>query len=352
MVLDADEARTVLGVLATTAAFAVILAVVASAPLGRDAARLEAAVRRIEAGDRTGRTGVQRADELGHVARALDELTERLDQLERERPSFEHERRTMLSSVGHDLRTPLAALRAAVEALADGVAPDPDRYLRAMARDVEALSALVDDLFLLASIESRRLELPCESLDLAELADEAVEALSPAAAAGSVTLARRRPGPRRHRRQRGGHRADPAQPDRQRHPPRTRLVHDRHRRHRWRCRADHRPRARLPRRVLGPRLRALRPRRSQPLPRAPAGRARTGNRPRAGRSPRRPDLDRARHWRPGRLPAARRLMLSASGQPEPSRPECVVPDPRNTARRAERVTLRRPRVRRRRWRSR
>ena len=188
MVLDASEARTVLGVLATTAAFAVILAVVASVPLGRDAERLETAVRRIEAGDRTGRTGVQRADELGHVARALDELTERLDQLERERSSFEQERRTMLSSVGHDLRTPLAALQAAVEALADGVAPDPERYLRAMARDIEALSSLVDDLFLLASIESRRLELPREPLDLAELADEAAEALSPAAAARGVTL--------------------------------------------------------------------------------------------------------------------------------------------------------------------
>ena len=60
----------------------------------------------------------------------------------------------MLSSVSHDLRTPLAALRAAVEALADGVAPDPDRYLRSMARDVEALSALVDDLFLLSRIEA------------------------------------------------------------------------------------------------------------------------------------------------------------------------------------------------------
>jgi two-component system, OmpR family, sensor histidine kinase BaeS len=194
MVLDAGEVRTVLAMLATTAAFAAVLAVVASVPLGRDAQRLETAVRRLEAGDRTGRTGVQRADELGHVARALDELTERLDQLERERSGFEQERRTMLSSVGHDLRTPLAALRAAVEALADGVAPDPERYLRAMARDVEALSALVDDLFLLASIESGRLELPRQPLDLAELADEAAEALAPAAAMHGVTLCLDAPG--------------------------------------------------------------------------------------------------------------------------------------------------------------
>lgn len=188
MVLDDGEAVTVIGVLATTAVLATVLALVASAPLGRDAERLESAVRRLEDGDRSGRTGVRRSDELGHVARALDELTARLDELERERASFEEERRMMLSSVGHDLRTPLAALRAALEALVDGIAPDPDRYLRSMVRDVEALGSLVDDLFLLASIEAGRLELPRQPVDLAELADEAIEALTPAAARAGVDL--------------------------------------------------------------------------------------------------------------------------------------------------------------------
>src|SRR5690606_12087994 len=137
MVLDSEQARSVLQVLAVTAVLATGLAVVASAPLGRDAEKLAETVRRIEAGDRSTRTEVVRADELGHVARALDQLSARLDQLERERQTFEDERRAMLTSVGHDLRTPLAAMRAAIEALQDGVAPDVPRYLWAMARDVE-----------------------------------------------------------------------------------------------------------------------------------------------------------------------------------------------------------------------
>ena len=95
----------------------------------------------------------------------------------------------MLSSIGHDLRTPLAALQVAVEALADGVAPDPDRYLRSMRRDVEALAALVDDFFLLARIESGRLDLNPVGVDLTEVVDEAMEALAPVAAASDVTLA-------------------------------------------------------------------------------------------------------------------------------------------------------------------
>ena len=111
MVLDAGQVRTTVGVLAATAVFATVLALVASAPLGRDTRRLESTVSALKAGDRSVRTGVRRADELGQVAQALDELTERLDALERERSTFEQERRAMLTSVGHDLRTPLSALR-------------------------------------------------------------------------------------------------------------------------------------------------------------------------------------------------------------------------------------------------
>ena len=194
MVLDAGQARTTVGVLAATAVFATLLAAVASAPLGRDTRRLEETVSQLKAGDRSVRTGVRRADELGQVAQALDELTARLDALERERATFEQERRAMLTSVGHDLRTPLSALRAAIEALADGVAPDPPRYFRAMARDVEALSSLVEDLFLLGSIESGRLVLSTEPVNVSELADEAVEALQPAATARSVSLHLHSPG--------------------------------------------------------------------------------------------------------------------------------------------------------------
>ena len=58
-----------------------------------------------------------------------------------------------------------------------------------MRRDVEALSALVDDFFLLARIESGRFDLYPVAVDLTEIADEAVEALAPVAAASGVTLA-------------------------------------------------------------------------------------------------------------------------------------------------------------------
>ena len=102
--------------------------------------------------------------------------------------TYEAERTALFSSVSHDLRTPLAALQVSVEALADGIAPDPDRYIRSMKRDVQAISSLVEDLFLLARIEHDELELQPETFDLAEIADEAIEALAPVAAARRLKL--------------------------------------------------------------------------------------------------------------------------------------------------------------------
>ncbi|CAN5726140.1 hypothetical protein BH24ACT5_BH24ACT5_23670 [soil metagenome] len=188
MVLDTDAIRTVAPVLVVTVLFAVILVSAASRGLTRDAERLEATVRDVAAGRRDVRSAVDRADELGLISQAVDELTEQLDELEQQRASYEAERQQMLTSVGHDLRTPLSALRAATEALADGVAADPDRYVRSMQRDVAALSALVEDLFLLARIEGGRVDLHREVIDLAEIVDEAAEALAPVAAARHIEV--------------------------------------------------------------------------------------------------------------------------------------------------------------------
>jgi two-component system sensor histidine kinase BaeS len=187
MVLDAHELRVVLAVLLATAVLATILVVTATSTLGSDVRRLEQAVRAVESGDRSTTVGIRRADELGHVATALDDTIVRLGALEASRAQDDADRVAMFSSISHDLRTPLAALRAAVEALEDGVG-EPERYLRSMQRDVEALTALVDDLFLLARIESGDLDRVRTRIDLAELADEAVEALAPVAEAHGVRL--------------------------------------------------------------------------------------------------------------------------------------------------------------------
>jgi two-component system sensor histidine kinase BaeS len=150
-------------------------------PLTDDLESISRTAEMVGAGDLTARTGVVRADELGKAAAALDQMIEKLQ-------ASEEERRNLLSAIGHDLRTPLGSMQAAVEALQDGVAPDPPAYLRGLSNDLEHLRLLVEDLFLLSRIDAGTLEISPVTVDLAELADEAVEAVTPVAARRRVGL--------------------------------------------------------------------------------------------------------------------------------------------------------------------
>lgn len=188
MLLDAQLLGPVLLVLVVTALVAVIIVVIASSSLSAAASRLAHTVRAVEEGDRSIRTEVDRRDEIGRIGDAIDALSERLAQLEAERERLDAERAMLLTSISHDLRSPLAALRAALEALLDGVAPDPQRYLASMAADAETLTHLVDDAFLVASISGGRLHLQQELIDLGDCCDTAIEALTPLADARGVTL--------------------------------------------------------------------------------------------------------------------------------------------------------------------
>jgi signal transduction histidine kinase len=164
------------------AAFAAALAAyVLSAPIARDADRLTAAAQQVAAGDLSARSRVRRSDELGDAAREFDRMVERL-------AAVEQERALMLSSISHDLRTPLAALRASVEAIRDGVADDPDALLSGMEHQVSALGVLVDDLRH-TRLASGTLELRRTRVDLTEVVDEALEIVRPIARHADVGLA-------------------------------------------------------------------------------------------------------------------------------------------------------------------
>jgi signal transduction histidine kinase len=134
------------------------------------------------------RTHVTRADEIGQLARGIDEMAERLEEASVARAHEDERRRQFFSAVGHDLRTPLASAQVAVEALRDGIVSDPDRYYVSLERDIGALHSLVDDLFLLARIQAGNIDIETMPTDLTDVADEAIEALMPVATKENVTL--------------------------------------------------------------------------------------------------------------------------------------------------------------------
>ncbi|MET7333381.1 HAMP domain-containing sensor histidine kinase [Nonomuraea sp. NPDC005650] len=122
--------------------------------------------------------------ELQTIANTLEEA------YARER-ALEGARRELVAWVSHDLRTPLAGMRAMVEALEDGVVSDPAtvaRYHGQIKLEVERLSAMVDDLFELSRIHAGALRLSRSRIGLADLVADTVAGAEPLARAKGVLL--------------------------------------------------------------------------------------------------------------------------------------------------------------------
>jgi signal transduction histidine kinase len=116
---------------------------------------------------------------FGGVAAGLAAMSVRLLRaMERERTA-ERQRRDLVIAVSHDLRTPLAGLRAMTEAIDDGIVRDPEtleRYLSDMRRSVGSLVELVDDLFEFVQLDAGEIEAECERARLDQVVRAAVAA--------------------------------------------------------------------------------------------------------------------------------------------------------------------------------
>jgi signal transduction histidine kinase len=122
--------------------------------------------------------------ELAALAADLDEAHRKLVDAQSRERALEASRRELVAWVSHDLRTPLAGLRAMAEALEDGVVTDEAtvlEYHRRMLAEVERLSGMIDDLFELSTINAGALRLTLASVDVSALVTDVVAASAPLA---------------------------------------------------------------------------------------------------------------------------------------------------------------------------
>lgn len=145
----------------------------------------------LAAGDLSVRVDVSGADELAALATEFNRMAEQLAAAAEERTRIEAARRDLVAAISHDLRTPLASLRAMTDALADGLVDDPAttaRYLATMRGRIGHLSSLIDDLFELAQIDAGALRLDLQRASIGDLVSDTLEGLRPQAGAKSVQL--------------------------------------------------------------------------------------------------------------------------------------------------------------------
>jgi signal transduction histidine kinase len=139
------------------------------------------AARRMEVGNYEVRVETQARDEVGQLAHAFNRMSGELARLE-------ESRRDLVANVSHELKTPIAAIRAHLENLLDGVEePDPDT-LEVMLSQTERLGRLVEQLLDLSKLESGEVPLHRADMSVAPLVRQVISEIEVARAGKAVRI--------------------------------------------------------------------------------------------------------------------------------------------------------------------
>lgn len=189
MLLSEHDSHVVFVVLLLSAPAGIGVMVLLGRSIRQDSRRLGVAARQVGAGDYVPASGTM-SSELSALASELDAAHDRLAESQERERLLESSRRELVAWLSHDLRTPLAGLRAMIEALQDGMAGDDatvTRYHQQMGVEVARLTDMVNDLFEMCRIQGS-LRLDVQRVGAHDLVDEALASVDPVARGKGVRL--------------------------------------------------------------------------------------------------------------------------------------------------------------------
>ena len=144
--------------------------------------RMTSTARAIKEGDLSARTNLRGDDEIASLGATFDEMAE----------SVEKDRmleRRLITDVAHELRTPLMAIQATVEAMVDGVYEADEERLVTVNSEVQRLGRLVEALLRLSRLENRSSPLKEEVVDVGQLIEGIVSTHEMFVADSGLTIA-------------------------------------------------------------------------------------------------------------------------------------------------------------------
>lgn len=198
MFLNAHDLGALWVVMAVAALVGVCTALVLGHRVSHASRALGEATRTLGAGGRIADEGGSGSAEFTSLRRELRDTSERLHRARDAEQAADRSRRELVAWVSHDLRTPLAGIRAIAEALEDGIVTDAAvvrRYHSTLRGETDRLTGLVDGLFELSRISGGGLRLVEERVALGDLVSDAIASAAPVAERAGVTLAGELVGP-------------------------------------------------------------------------------------------------------------------------------------------------------------
>ena len=191
MMISTHDLSLLLLLLGYSVAIAAIYSVLVSAWMSDSLRSVSAAAQQMAAGDLSVRVPETGEREVAELAISFNTMAGRLQAAFHRQRELEEARQGLIAAVSHDLRTPLASLRVMVEAIADGVATDPDtvrRYVKSMERETVNLTRLVDDLFEISRLDAGQVTLRLEASPIGTLVVDTCESMTAQARLRGVVL--------------------------------------------------------------------------------------------------------------------------------------------------------------------
>jgi signal transduction histidine kinase len=194
MFISTEDGQLLLAFLIFGIATAALLSFSIASRMTKSIRGLGAGAMRLAEGDysfRIEEPGIRGEDELSQLTRWFNQMADSVQSAFERQKAAEHERKEVVAAVSHDLRTPLASVRAMIEAIDDGIVTDTatvQRYHHAIRTELRHLTTLLDDLFELSRIESGALSLERACLSIEDLISDAVEATHEQAEQAQIRL--------------------------------------------------------------------------------------------------------------------------------------------------------------------
>lgn len=187
MYLSSHDLQVLLAVIGISALMAALAAGFMLRRLRRSLARLQQAAQQIGSGEIV-TADVESSREFAELSSQLAQSSAQLAAARAEVEQLDQSRRQLVAWVSHDLRTPLAGMRAMAEALKEGVVDDPAEYIRQIRDQVDSVNRMVDGLFELSKIQSGMLKLSKEPVVLLDLVSDVVSDMQALAATRGIRI--------------------------------------------------------------------------------------------------------------------------------------------------------------------
>ncbi len=143
--------------------------------------QLNEGVDHISKGDLAFELSTNKKNEIGSTIKSFDMMRQKLKLSLENQVKFEENRKELISSISHDLKTPITSIKGHIEGIRDGVANSPeklDKYLDVIYQKSQDMDQLIDDLFLFSKLDLNKLPFELKKVPLEEFVSEIVQEMS------------------------------------------------------------------------------------------------------------------------------------------------------------------------------